>query len=79
MKIVYIYDIKSRTKKEFNRIKRRFYYQLNKIELKNCVWKTKSVLITPSEMEELFDRFFRKFKINVEVYKFRTKFIEDID
>jgi hypothetical protein len=78
MKVVYIYDVKAKTKKEFNRNKRRFYYQLNKLNLKNCVWRTKSVLITPSEIEEVIDRFFKKFIGQVEVYKFHTKYVEEL-
>ena len=30
--VVYIYDIKASDFKEFNKIKRRFYYKLNKIK-----------------------------------------------
>jgi len=77
MQIVYIYDIKTKTKKEFNRVKRRFYYNLNKLNLKNCVWKTKSVLITTPETEGILDVFFKEFKGNIEVYKIHAKLIED--
>lgn len=78
MKLVYIYDIKAKDKRTFNRVKRMFYYNLNKLYLKNFSWKTKSVLVVEPEYEELIDDFFKDFKSNLEVYKIRAKLIEEL-
>lgn len=78
MKLVYIYDIKAKDKRTFNRVKRMFYYNLNKLYLKNSSWKTKSVLVVEPEYEELIDDFFKDFKQNIEVYKIRAKLIEEL-
>jgi len=77
MQVIYIYDVKGKTRKEFNRVKRMFYYNLIKLGLKNCVWKTKSVLISHIETEGILDKFFQTFKGNIEVYKIHAKYVED--
>jgi hypothetical protein len=78
MKIVYIYDVKAKDKRTFNRVKRMFYYNLNKLMLKNLSWRTKSVLVIDPEYERLLDDFFQDFKSNIEVYKIRAKLIEEL-
>ncbi len=68
--IIYIYDIVikeenlERNKKIYNRIKRRFYYDLNKIlkNNKNIELKTKSSLFSDEKNEKILDEFFEKYK-----------------
>ena len=76
MQIVYIYDIKSKNKKEFNRIKRRFYYNLSKLGISNTSWKTKSAISVFEKDESKMDFFFRSFSNNIIVYKVYAHFIE---
>ncbi len=75
---VYFYDLKPKNPKEYNKLKRRFYYHFNKLNLKKSYWKTKSVLVVPPEIEQIIDSFFVSFKPDIEVYKLQTKFIEDL-
>lgn len=79
MLIVYIYDIKAKNKRKFNRTKRRFYYHLNKLPISKESWKTKSTITTKPKLEKLFDNFFKKFKNDVIVYKLRSSSIERIE
>jgi hypothetical protein len=74
--IVYIYDIKAKNKKSFNRAKRLFYYHLGRIPLKKEMWKTKSVLAVQPKMETTMDSFFRRFGKAVVVYKSYSESIE---
>lgn len=76
--IVYFYDLKPKLKSEYNRIKRVFYYNLNKIKLPEFSYKTKSVLIIHEKHEKLLDSFFISFKDNIEVYKIKTEKINQI-
>lgn len=79
---VYFYDLEYKTKKEFNRKKRVFYYNLNKLGLKKDFWLNKSVLLVPDDKESLFDGFFRQYKKTergITIYKIFTTFIEEID
>ena len=78
MQILYLYDIKAKNKLEFNRVKRLFYYHLNKLDLLKIHFVTKSVLLAPSELERLVDSFFKQFKNKVEVYKVRCEKIEEL-
>lgn len=80
--LLYIYDIKLKTKKDFNRIKRTFYYHLAKLDLKNEVWVTKSTLLVSDNKEREIDRFFSEFKKktkNIIVYKAFTHHIEELE
>ncbi|MBU0532713.1 hypothetical protein KKB44_04420 [Candidatus Micrarchaeota archaeon] len=79
MFIVYIYDIKAKNKKKFNRVKRRFYYHLNKLELNKEYWKTKSTFAVPPNLEKIIDLFFSGFKKNVIVYKIHAESIEALE
>ncbi len=80
--IVYFYDLEYKTKKEFNRKKRVFYYNLNKLGLKKEFWLNKSVLLVPDDKETLLDGFFRRYKkteCSIKIYKIFTTSIEEID
>lgn len=93
--IVYIYDIKFKTKKEFNKQKRRFYYNLKKLTAASgsginttnninskWVWLNKSVIAVQDKDEGLFDNFFSTYKKTNKdfiVYKFFTHSIEELD
>jgi hypothetical protein len=79
MFILYIYDIKARNKKNFNRTKRLFYYHLGRLPLKKDVWKTKSTLAVAPRMEKRLDDFFRRFGRGVVVYKAVTESIEQLE
>lgn len=76
--LVYLYDIKSSVE-EYNRIKRNFYYHLNKNGYNKYFWKTKSVLVVPEEMEQVIDGFFHSFSGSVVVYKIITDSIEELE
>jgi len=78
MQLLYIYDLKSKNKKDFNRLKRVFYYHLHKFDKSKLVFRTKSVLIVQEKYELLFDAFFKHFKSRVEVYKVRAESIEEL-
>ncbi|MEW6723095.1 MAG: hypothetical protein AB1324_07565, partial [Candidatus Micrarchaeota archaeon] len=69
MDVLYVYDLKSKNRKEFNRVKRLFYYHMNRLPLKKELWKTKSALSVPPKMEKTMDSFFRRFGKSVVVYK----------
>ncbi|MBD3210693.1 hypothetical protein GF318_04905 [Candidatus Micrarchaeota archaeon] len=74
-----MYDIKARNKKRFNRVKRRFYYHLKKLNLQQDSWKTKSTISVKPAMEGVLDRFFRKFGRDIEVYKIHATTVEEIE
>lgn len=76
--IVYFYDVKPKNKDDYNRVKRMFYYNFNKIKLSEFSFKTKSVLIVSDVYEKLIDSFFLGFKGNVEVYKVKTEHVEQL-
>jgi hypothetical protein len=76
MQVLYLYDIKAKNKKTFNRVKRRFYYHMNKLPLKKTHWKTKSALSVPPNLEVVVDDFFSMFGKSVKVYKVITESIE---
>lgn len=72
---IYTYDLFSKDVKEYNRVKRRFYYELKKILDSNLqiTWKTKSILVVPDNEEATLDYFFKKYKQWCVVYKFRPE------
>jgi hypothetical protein len=74
-----MYDIKAKNKKKFNRVKRRFYYHLNKLDLDRSVWKTKSTIAVQPRKARILDSFFRDFSQDVIVYKIRATVIEELD
>lgn len=78
MQLLYIYDIKAKNRKSFNRTKRLFYYHLNRLPLKKELWKTKSALAVPPKMEKMMDSFFRRFGHAIIVYKVAAESIEEM-
>lgn len=75
--LIYFYDLRTKLK-DYNRIKRRFYYDLNKSRLSTYPTKTKSVIIVEDAAEALADRFFMRWRRYAEVYKARATSIEEI-
>ena len=75
--LIYFYDLKTKLK-DYNRIKRRFYYDLKKSRLSTYPTKTKSVIIVEDSGETMADRFFFRHKKYLEVYKARASSIEEI-
>jgi len=55
--IIYFYDLKTKLK-DYNRIKRMFYYDLKKSRLSAYPTKTKSVIVVEDAAEGMADRFF---------------------
>ncbi len=75
--LIYFYDLKTKIK-DYNRLKRRFYYDLKKSRLSTYPTKTKSVIIVEDSAEALADRFFLRHRKYIEVYKARASSIEEI-
>jgi hypothetical protein len=75
--IIYFYDLKTKLK-DYNRIKRMFYYDLKKSRLSTYPTKTKSVIIVEDSAEAMADRFFHKHRRYLECYKARASEIEEI-
>jgi len=69
--ILYFYDIRMKVR-EYNTLKRRFYYQLARSRLALKPWKTKSVLLVDDGLEAEADAFFRKWKPSIVCYKAKT-------
>ena len=78
MYYVYFYDLKPTKPENYNRLKRKFYYQMNKLTIPDMSWKTKSVIVITSQYEQILDHFFNSFKPNIEVYKVQANFIEEL-
>lgn len=76
--IVYFYDLKPKTKGEYMRLKRNFYYHFNQIKLKDFNFKTKSVFAVAEHYEKLIDNFFQGFMGQIEVYKIKTDDVEQL-
>jgi len=74
--LLYFYDLKAKDAKQFNRVKRRFYYHFNKSNLAKCAMKSKSVLYVDDIYEAESDSFFKKFKGDIEVHKTRCESVE---
>ena len=78
MQLIYLYDLKAKNKRDFNRVKRRFYYHLNKLRGPKLSFLTKSVMIVQFEKEKIIDLFFKRFKGVVEVYKVHAAEVEEL-
>lgn len=78
MLLLYLYDIKAKDKRKFNRIKRLFYYHMGKLPLKKELWKTKSAVAVEIRMERTMDLFFRRFGKAIVVYKVVAETIEKL-
>ncbi len=73
--IMYVYDIIPKNPSHIHKIKRRFYYHLNK----NTPFirkATKSVILTTSQHEKHIDEFFMSFSEDIIVYKCKITDIE---
>ena len=80
--LLYIYDIKQKNKRDFNKIKRSFYYNLGKLGLKPTTHITKSTLLVPDNNEQILDKFFSDFRKktrNIIIYKVFTHHVEEIE
>lgn len=78
MFVLYIYDIKAKDKRKFNRVKRLFYYHLGSLPLKKGAWKTKSAFAVESGQEKQVDLFFKRFGKSVVVYKIMAETISEL-
>ena len=78
MQLIYLYDLKAKNKRDFNRVKRRFYYHLNKLRGPKLSFLTKSVMLVSPEREKIFDAFFKQFKGGLEVYKIWCEEISEL-
>jgi hypothetical protein len=76
--IVYFYDLKAKAK-DYNRIKRVFYYRLSKLGFNKYFWKTKSVLVVPNNMERAVDSFFKEHTKICICYKIHCKEIKELE
>ena len=76
--IVYLFDLKARNKRQFNALKRRFYYHLNRRHRTKLTVMTKSVWGVDERYSEEFESFFRRFAGEIEVYKIKCKEAERI-
>lgn len=80
--LLYIYDIKHENKRNFNKIKRVFYYNLGKLGLKNTTKITKSTILVPDTYERIMDNFFSNFKKktkNIIIFKVFAHSVEEIE
>lgn len=75
--LAYLYDIKT-TLKSYNRVKRVFYYNLNRRGLNKYYWKTKSVLVVPDNMGYAVDSFFKEYSKFLIVYKIKCREIKEL-
>ncbi|VVB66595.1 Uncharacterised protein [Candidatus Gugararchaeum adminiculabundum] len=76
--LIYVYDLKIRGLKEYNTLKRRFYYNLKHSSIAASPWKTKSVLFVKDDLETAADTFFKRYTGFVEVYKARVSDLESV-
>lgn len=80
--LLYIYDIKMKNKRNFNKIKRIFYYNLNKLGLDSDTQITKSTILVPDNKERIMDKFFSEFRKktkNIVIFKVFTHYIEELE
>ncbi|MFA5105794.1 MAG: hypothetical protein WC506_02420 [Candidatus Micrarchaeia archaeon] len=76
--LLYLYDIHASDAKQFNRVKRRFYYSFKRSWLATCVMKSKSVIYVDDIYELEADTFFMKFEGEIDVFKARCSSVEQI-
>ena len=79
MQLLYIYDLKAKNKKSFNRTKRLFYYHLNNLPLKKNYWKSKSAFAIPLRQEKMMDSFFKRFRGKVVVFKALVEDVSELE
>jgi hypothetical protein len=75
--LIYLYDLHAKVR-DYNRIKRMFYYNLKKSKLGASPWRTKSALVVRDENEAAADEFFKGYEGVVEVYKVRAQGFEEV-
>ncbi len=76
-KVVYVYDICSTDPAEFNRVKRRFYYQLNKLKQNYPIaFISRSAIVISVSHESVFDSFFNPFCKDGSIVVFKIYTIE---
>ncbi|MCK4318980.1 hypothetical protein KAW38_00205 [Candidatus Micrarchaeota archaeon] len=71
--IVYFYDLKGKDLREYNRVKRRFYYNLARLSGVGMVWRSKSVFSIDDKYERYIDSFLKEYIPFLEVYKVHTE------
>lgn len=76
--IIYCFDMKVESLKKYNTVKRRFYYDLAKINILKSDWRTKSVILAPDEREVEFDLFFSKYKEYLSLFKGKISLLERV-
>ncbi|VVC04809.1 Uncharacterised protein [Candidatus Burarchaeum australiense] len=77
--ILYCFDLKAKNARDYNRLKRKFYYHLNKSSLASAPWKTKSVLAIPNSLARTADAFFRQWRGSIEVHKIWVARAKELD
>ena len=78
MYILYIYKINKLDNRIKNTIKRRFYYQLNKLTLGRTKKNFPNTFHTEEENEEIFDKFFKEYAGWIKVSKIKVNSFENI-
>jgi len=76
--IIYCFDINIKELGKYNTIKRRFYYDLKKINTVKELFRTKSVILAPEEKEIEFDFFFAKYKDYLTLFKGKMTTLEKV-
>lgn len=76
--IIYCFDLNSKSLKEYNTKKRRFYYDLRKLSIPDSFWRTKSVLCVENEKEASLDLFFAKYKQDITLFKAKMTVLEKV-
>ena len=76
--ILYCFDLHSDNYNRYNTIKRRFYYNLRKMNLPEAFWNTKSVLCVDETQEQALDAFFLKYKDDLTLFKGKIDRLEKL-
>ena len=71
--------MKAKNKRDFNRVKRRFYYRLNQMLPDKEAWRTKSAILARGKSVRMLDSFFHSFRGLVIVYKANVRSIEELE
>lgn len=66
---MYVYDLRASNPKEYNRVKRRFYYHLGRLFPSRKLWRTESCIVVPAKQERILENLFMGFGSNITVYK----------
>ena len=71
MEVLYLYDIRVPAQ-EYPKVKRRFYYHLNKKGLNRYLLETKSALLVPEELSYEVESLFSRFRGMIVSYRFEV-------